>query len=299
MSTEYPRRASTRASIGFAMRQLTYADRESLLQTFDSLRDTWDGSDDCLLADACKFARELVPSFGFELAITRDITALSRYLLLHSSDDDIAQIARGGLLYVAKASQVGLPRLGDFGLIDVAFVTSYAVHEIRTRLGEPAIYNPPRLNRSEQERAETLFLKLRIVQRLQDDELVKQARHVGGNLAGLAACGFLRRLRKNIDFSISVLEDSQRSTEQCAYARGALGYLVCEEDPIDDRLGIVGYLDDNFVAQPAVDLIEPTRDPWLELLDASVSAWPFLNGLFLTTEVAGAQSRSTGSSIPR
>jgi hypothetical protein len=222
------------------MRQLTYADRESLLQTFDSLRDTWDGSDDRLLADTCKFARELVPCFGFEHALTRDITALSRYLLLHSSDNDIAQIARGGLLYVAQSGQDGLSRLGDFGLIDVAFVTRYAVHEIRTRLGEPAVYNPPRLNRSEQEHAETLFLKLLEGPTLHDDQLVKQAHSTVESLAGLAECGFLRRLRKNAEFLISVLDDPERSAEQRAYARGALAYLVCEADAIDDRLGIVG-----------------------------------------------------------
>ena len=72
-----------------------------------------------------------------------------------------------------------------------------------------------------------------------------------------------------------------RSQEQRSYARAALRYLICEDDVIDDRLGIVGYLDDNFVAQMAVDLIEPSRDPWLDILDATVGTWPFLNAIVI------------------
>ncbi len=64
-----------------------------------------------------------------------------------------------------------------------------------------------------------------------------------------------------------------------AFARAALSYIACEQDAIDDRLGILGYLDDNFIAQMAVDLIEPARELWLALLDATVGAWPFLNGM--------------------
>jgi uncharacterized membrane protein YkvA (DUF1232 family) len=263
------------------VRQLTYADRELLLQTFDSLKDAWHGSDQQLLAEACEFARRLAPSFGFEHALTRDIAVLSRYLVQHKADKDLTEIARGGLLYVVRALQHGPTKLGEFGLLDDAFVSSYAVHEIRTRLGEQATYNPPQLTRSEQGRAENLFLEFAEKPFLEDGKLVEESRKVGNYLAGLATCGLFRRLQKNIDFLISVLYDSGRTPEQRSYARAALSYVVCEADAIDNRLGIVGYLNDNFIAQTAVDLIEPTREPWLELLDATVGAWPFLNGLII------------------
>jgi hypothetical protein len=64
-------------------------------------------------------------------------------------------------------------------------------------------------------------------------------------------------------------------------ARGALSYLACEDDVIDDRLGLVGYLDDNFVVQTAVDLIEPGRVPSLDLLDSITEVWPFVNRCML------------------
>lgn len=60
------------------MKQLTYADRELLLQTFDSLKDGWKGRDDDLLSQACEWAKSIAPTFGFEHALTRDIAVLSR-----------------------------------------------------------------------------------------------------------------------------------------------------------------------------------------------------------------------------
>lgn len=38
------------------------------------------------------------------------------------------------------------------------------------------------------------------------------------------------------------------------------GYLVCEKDAIDDRLRLVGFLDDFFIVHLAVELIEPNRE---------------------------------------
>jgi uncharacterized membrane protein YkvA (DUF1232 family) len=263
------------------MKQLTYADRELLLQTFDSLKDGWEGQDDDLLSRACKWAKSITPTFGFEHALTRDVAVLSRYLVDRKDDQDIADIARGGLLYVLNAGEHGLPKLRDFGLLDDAFVSSYALHEIRTRLGEPAAYNPPHLTRAEQQRAENLFLEFVAKPAERDSELISQARRTVESLSNLAASGLFRRLQKNIDFLAAVLIDGDYTAEQKSYARAALGYISCEQDAIDDRLGLVGYFDDNFIAQLAVDLIEPNREPWLELLDATVGAWPFLNGFLL------------------
>lgn len=263
------------------MNRLTYADRELLLRTFDRLQAEWKGSDEILLTDVGAWAKELIPSFGFELTLIRNITSLSRYLVNHRQEHDLADIARGGLLYVLQAGQHGPSKLGDFGLLDDAFIASYAVHEIRARLGEQAAYSPPRLTREEQEHAETQFLDYYDAPLLTDEELIVQARKTVDGLASLATCGLFRRLQQNISFLVAVLDTPDRTQEQQDYARAALSYFVCEEDAIDDRLGIVGYLDDNFIAQMAVDLIEPHREPWLELLDATVGVWPFLNSLVI------------------
>lgn len=260
---------------------LTYSDREFLLQTFDMLKAEWNGEDEQLLTDACDWAKQLVPNCGFEHALVRDVAVLSRYLTSHKADQDLSDIARGGLLYVLRASQHDPSRLGDLGLLDDAFISSYALHEIRVRLGEKAVYNPPRLTQDEQMHAENLFLELAERPILNDQNLIEKSQVVCDGLANLVACGLFQRLKRNIAFLISVVSNAEWTHEQRCYARAALSYLICEKDAIDDRLGIVGYLDDNFIAQMAIDLIEPNSEPWLDILDMTVGAWPFLNAMVI------------------
>lgn len=263
------------------MAGLTFADRELFLQTFDAIKSDWHGSDARLLSDICSWARDLTPTFGFEHTLTRDITALSRYLIDFGDDPDISGIARGGLLYPLVAEQRQSSKLGDFGLLDDAYIASFAVHEIRLRLGEPATYSPPSLRKDEKDRAEQLFLEFIDRPLLDDDELILAAQETDVQLAGLAACGLFRRMRNNIAFLIDVLRDESAVPENKSFARAALSYVACEQDAIDDSLGIVGYLDDNFISQMAVDLIDPAREPWLALLDGTVGAWPFLNNILI------------------
>ncbi|MEQ8790831.1 MAG: DrmE family protein [Pirellulaceae bacterium] len=100
-------------------------------------------------------------------------------------------------------------------------------------------------------------------------------------MGALGETGLFRRLKANVRFLIEVLRSGDRSTEHKSFARAAVSYFVCEDDAIDDRLGIVGYLDDNFIAQLAVDSIEPAREPWSQLLDAVVGVRPFLTAIVL------------------
>src|SRR5690606_11829737 len=102
----------------------------------DSTRAAWRGTDDVLLAQSSEWAKSLTPKFGFEHGLVRDITSLSKYLITYPNDPDISVIARGGLLYILQPASTEGARLGDFGLLDDAFVLAYAVHEIRNRLGE-------------------------------------------------------------------------------------------------------------------------------------------------------------------
>lgn len=261
--------------------QLTYTDRSSLLQTFDSLKVASDKPDEQILKDVGEWAKQLQLRFGFELALTRNVTALSRYLMSLKADHDIMDIARGALLYVLRSQQSRGTKIEGFGLFDGAFICNYAVHEIQTRLGERSTYNPPRLTPTEQKRAEDLFIRFIDNPILEDTRLVEESRNVAQGLANLSSCGLFQRLRRNIDFLSTILLDSGRSREQKYYARAALSYLICEDDAINDSLGIVGYLDDNFIVQLAVDFIEPNREPWLEILDEIVGAWPFLNSLII------------------
>src|SRR5262249_59447340 len=74
-----------------------------------------------------------------------------------------------------------------------------------------------------------------------------------------------------------VLSDGGRPTDHRQIARAALSYVAEEHDAIPDCLGLMGFLDDYFIADLAVGLIAPGQSPWMNLIDAVVGAWPFLN----------------------
>ncbi len=109
------------------MRWLTYADRELLLNVFDSLKDESDRTDSQLLTVLSEWARRVTPTFGFEQALLSDVTALSKFLLDYGADRDVAGIARGALLYVLHGDERASAGPERFGLLGDAFVVNYAV----------------------------------------------------------------------------------------------------------------------------------------------------------------------------
>ena len=272
------------------MAQLTYADREMLLQTFSSLKDESSGTDEQLLSDASDWAKRLVPSFGFEQALLRNLVQLSNYLIHHRGAKDIVSISRGAIHFIV--GDYGQPTLdehptktseceaSEFHALGKAFIASCAVHEIAVRLGEPVAYHPPAITKEEQAKAEEIFEKLSLIDGC-DTELVDRVVETLDDLKNLADCGFLKRLATNARTLIDVLKDSKRPEDERICARGALRYFVENDDAISDDLGLVGYLDDVFILQTAVDLVSPLREPLIELLDQVVGVWPFLNMLTL------------------
>lgn len=263
------------------MGQLSYSDRAKLIDSLASLNKSWFDTDEQLISQVSEWVKKLVPKLGFEQAIVRDIATLSLFLHDKKIPPTLAIIAKGALIYTLKSETDSKLKLKEFWLIDVAFISSYAVNEIYTRMGVKATYSLPKLDSSEQQNAENLFLDFVDEPILDDNSLIHQSRELSNEINNLARCGLFWRMQKNIDFLISVLESSTYENDKKIYARAALSYLVCEDDAIDDRLGIIGYIDDNFILEIAVDLIDPTREPWLDLLDTTINSWPFLNQLVL------------------
>lgn len=268
--------------------RITYADQEFFKGTFERFRQVSSFTDDVLLRETAAWAGRIVPSYGFEEALARDLLVLSTYLAHHRDRIEVADVARGALSYVLHADKTNGAGIPHFGLFDDAFVASYAVHEIRTQLGEMAHYAPPKLTPLEQKHAEELFLSLIDDRSPPSRQLSAEASQVVASLGILAESGILRRLRDNVVYLSSALGDSQRPADQRDIARAALEYVVRGEDAIPDEHGLAGFLDDNFIVQLAVDLIEPRREPWLELLDSLVATWPFLNNLFLREDGTGS-----------
>src|SRR5687767_1073267 len=117
------------------MMRLTYADREAILHVLDGLKAQGERDDATLVAEVSKWAQRLKPSVGFENSLLRDITTLCHYLISRA-DEDIKELARGGLSYALRADDLIPDDTPVFGLQDDAFVVGFAVHEIRSCLGE-------------------------------------------------------------------------------------------------------------------------------------------------------------------
>ena len=232
----------------------------------------------------------LDPEFGFEQALLRNLTQLANYLRLHHATEDIASIARGAIQFVVTnhgrptacedESEAEYREATEFHALGQAFIASYAVHEIAVRLEEPVAYHPPAITPEEQARAEEIFEKLSLLSGC-DDELTQRVIANLDEIQHLADCGFLKRLASNARTLIDVLHDESRAEDEKVFARGALRYFVEDDDAINDELGLIGYLDDLFILQTAVDCVSPLREPLIELLDHVVGAWPFLNMLTL------------------
>ena len=97
------------------------------------------------------------------------------------------------------------------------------------------------------------------------------------SLGHLLESGLFRRLRMNVRYLSSVLRDRARQGGHRQIARAALHYVAAKNNAIPDALGLISFLDDYFIADLAVGLIDDSRAPWMDLIDALVAAWPFLN----------------------
>jgi uncharacterized membrane protein YkvA (DUF1232 family) len=270
-------------------KHLSFADRENLLETIRKLSGE-EFEVDYLLKLTGDWAHSLKPKFGFEQALLRNVMQLSNYLRLHQNATDIATIASGAINFIVKdqvrytsgidQNNCSFDDLDEFHALGKAFVASYAVHEISMRLGSPVSYHPPAITKDEQVLAEDIFEKLSSANGC-DSTLALHVHEKLEQIKELTSCGFLKRFATNALALVEVLADPEHPVEDKVCARGALRYLLEKDDAIKDELGLVGYLDDLFILQTAVELISPQREPLIELLDRVVGVWPFLNMLTL------------------
>ena len=266
--------------------QLTNADRRVLLDSFGTLATDWVGENSELIVWATEWTASLAPTFGFERNLSRDVFVLCE-TLRREADDEAKRLARGGLAYLYRNNHVDPLSLGPLGLLDDAFVAGYAAHAVREKTGDAVCYCPPRLGPEEQARAEAMFLDFLTRSPEQDDVLPELARIALAKLGHLLESGLFRRLRMNVHFLSHVLGDNSRSADHHQIARAALHYVAAEHDAIPDSLGLIGFLDDFFVADLAVGLIDPGQSPWMNLIDAVVGAWPFLNMVTFGSQTQG------------
>jgi predicted acylesterase/phospholipase RssA len=79
-----------------------------------------------------------------------------------------------------------------------------------------------------------------------------------------------------LDVSRVATDIARGSDSAQTWARAGLSYVLRQDDATDDRLGLVGLLDDLYVVETAVRFIQPGRAPLDAILRELFSAWPFL-----------------------
>jgi uncharacterized membrane protein YkvA (DUF1232 family) len=263
------------------VRQLSYSDRSAILEIVERLKTAPSVADDELLRRVSTFLLAHHAHAGFEHALTRDAIAISNHLRV-SRMPEVQAAARAALRYLLQEDDFFRDTKPVVGLQDDAYVLSVALHEIAGLTGEPTShYGAPHLTAEETRLAESQLERF-VEQPLgSDDALITGARAFGDRIRNVAETGYLGRMHRNVESMIHILEQPGTSDAH-SWSRGALSYLLCPADVIPDDLGLVGLLDDRYILDTAMTMIQPQADPWLRVLDDTVQRWPFLNALILS-----------------
>ena len=269
------------------MKMLTYADRESLLAELERLSDVETSNDTELMQQASAAVAQVRSGFGFVHTLSREVAALCGFLR-QALDDRTRRRARGVLAFVAQKFTHQDTSIADLGGVQAAaFLADLVAHEIRVELGQSSTYEPYSLSRQDREKTEDLLLTFMEQPLLSDHDLIRGAAHFQETHSSLQGSGIFGRLLRNIEILAGVLDAPDATPEHQAWSRAALSYVIEKDDAIEDRLGLVGLLDDAFAVNTVVDILNPDFAPWLELLDATVEAWPFLNALIFHDDHGG------------
>ncbi|HEY0556587.1 MAG TPA: hypothetical protein VGG20_20195, partial [Thermoanaerobaculia bacterium] len=269
------------------MKMLTYADRESLLEELERLSDVEVSEDAELMQQASEAVARVRSCYGFVEILNREVAALCAFLR-QALDDVARRRARGVLAFVAQRLAGECTSIANLGGVQAAaFLADLVAHEIRKVLERPSTYKSFSLSRRDRQQAEDLLLAFVEQPLLSDHDLMRGAADFQEVYSGLQGSGIFGRLLRNIEFLTGVLGAHDATAEHRAWSRAALSYVIEKDDAIEDSLGLVGLLDDAFAVNTVVDILNPDFAPWLDLLDATVEAWPFLNTLVFHDDQGG------------
>lgn len=198
--------------------------------------------------------------------------------LHHPSSPEVRHLARG-ILALALGFEVE-PTLED----EVTALVEFAL----TLMDRAGTTSPATLYLDEPSRGAALSLLERCCSASADDDArVQESASAYLESAGRLAEGMLfSRLLGDLSFLTDVLADPARPAAEKWLARGALVYFAEAKDAIDDDLGLVGKLDDAFVARFVAEQIDPERQARNLAIDGMLVRWPFLDNLRLTIDGA-------------
>ena len=259
------------------MHAVSYADHMLLLEHFTSLLSN-DPISEGDLCPATSWSERVPASLTHSGTFQRQVHQL---IALFNEQGPGSSVARTGLLYILRSGGPSPEDLTAIGLQAHSFVLSILLHRSRTLMGRSTAFVPPELSAEDRGRADEIFTSALDSPLYSDEALIRETRAFVESPGLPTDSLFFRRLLHSAEFLATVLESGGYSQKETQYARAALSYLVLEEDSIDDRLGLIGFLDDAYIVDMAVSFIEPARKPWMRLIEASSDAGTLLAGTTL------------------
>ena len=267
------------------MSLLSRNDSLELVQELEKLGEKEDRVDDSLIQGTSAVVEAWQPRIGFSDVILRHVTTICGHL--RNGLGELSRFrARGALVLISRE----LGRDGGSRPLEgqvLAFVAGFIVHEIRERKHAKVLYRPFDLSREDRQAAEDLLMAFYELPIYSDEELLLLVDGFEDEHSRLKGSNFFGRLLLNLSVLKQVLQSDEATPEDRSWARAGLSYIVEAEDAIDDRLGLLGLLDDAFVAALVASIVQPYSPPWPDLLDRLYRAWPFVDEIVLHGKNAG------------
>jgi uncharacterized membrane protein YkvA (DUF1232 family) len=260
------------------MEQLTHQNRVDILRNLDRFSNQIDTNDSSLVQHVSKILENNPPVNDYEKAFHKYSLDLLNYIR-KNKNESIEPVARGALAFAFSdhSSLVNVEKL--MALHIKTFIVSLAVSELRESDKILQADELKALDTSEKKLAEELLLEYAETPLADDEELIDYTVNFIKTHEGNHSTSLSMRFYNNLLYLINIIRGKTITSEHKSWARGAISYLIKSDDIISDELGVIGFLDDMYIAQTAVQLISPQRSALDELVSGLFHYWTFLTDL--------------------
>jgi uncharacterized membrane protein YkvA (DUF1232 family) len=262
---------------------LTYKDRESLRQRIRECNSDSSISNENLVLHL-SFVLQNQGVESEEEKIFQEYTFDLINVLRTADNEEASEIAQAVLNFIVTNFQEDAEERWKLPAKQRVYITSLAIKEISEIINLPKANEIHGLTVKERVEAEKLLLRFASV----SDSVDLKNRNHAKNFIELydrkKQSRLMTRYLKNIKLLVKALESDDLNTENRAWVRGALSYIRLNRDVIPDEYGLIGVLDDMYIANLAVDLIRPSAPPLTKLVLEFRKIWPILNGLIFSED---------------
>jgi uncharacterized membrane protein YkvA (DUF1232 family) len=255
---------------------LTYSELDRLQQELIAAADADGRTDKELLKQATLGTRAMRDAMVAQFA-----AKIASRLHHHYGNELVRQLCRGALINVLEGRQEAREIL-TFALQLIQRASHASPSPTSLSLPEPAAVKARE------------YLETCLTQPARLDTLTAAARAFVLEHDSMAGGVLFARFLSDLEFLRAVVGDENRMDDARKTAAGALTYFVEAHDAVADGLGVVGILDDAYIAQFAAEKIDPKRRTKTAFVDALLAQWPFLARLRLGFE-RGDKARSEWS----